>query len=47
LNFSGTLTLPFVSVASIVLPLILIPTAKWLGTRTPNAVQGALEITIK
>ena len=33
LNFSGTMTLPFVLVASIVLPLILIPTARWLGKR--------------
>jgi predicted Na+-dependent transporter len=33
LNFSGTMTLPFVLVASIVLPLILIPTARWLGSR--------------
>ena len=33
LNFSGTMTLPFVLVASIVMPLILIPTAKRLGGR--------------
>jgi hypothetical protein len=33
LNFPGTMTLPFVLVASIVLPLILIPTAKRLGGR--------------
>ena len=31
LNFPGTMTLPFVLVASIVLPLILIPTARMLG----------------
>jgi len=31
LNFSGTMTLPFVLVASIVLPLILIPVARWFG----------------
>jgi ACR3 family arsenite transporter len=31
LNFPGTDTLPYVLVASIVLPLILIPTARWLG----------------
>ena len=31
LNFAGTMTLPFVLVASIVLPLILIPTARRLG----------------
>ena len=35
LNFSGTMTLPFVLVASIILPLILIPTAKRLGGRVP------------
>jgi BASS family bile acid:Na+ symporter len=34
LNFPGSTTLPFVLVASIVLPLILIPTARWLGKRT-------------
>jgi hypothetical protein len=34
LNFPGTTTLPFVLVASIVLPLILIPTARWLGKRS-------------
>ena len=33
LNFSGTMTLPFVLVASIVLPLILLPSARWLGAR--------------
>ena len=31
LNFPGTMTLPFVLVASIVLPLILIPTARGWG----------------
>jgi BASS family bile acid:Na+ symporter len=36
LNFPGTMTLPYVLVASIVLPLILIPTARWLGSRIPN-----------
>ena len=33
LNFTETMTLPFVLVASIVLPLILIPTAHLLGKR--------------
>ncbi len=33
LNFAGTMTLPFVLVPSIVLPLILIPTARQLGGR--------------
>jgi predicted Na+-dependent transporter len=34
LNFPGTMTLPFVLVASIILPLILIPTARRLGGRS-------------
>ena len=33
LNFGDTMTLPFVLVASIVLPLILIPTPRVLGKR--------------
>jgi predicted Na+-dependent transporter len=33
LNFPGTMTIPYVLVASIVLPLILIPAARWLGGR--------------
>jgi predicted Na+-dependent transporter len=33
LNFPGTMTLPFVLVASIILPLILIPTARIVGGR--------------
>jgi len=37
LNFAGTMTLPFVLVASIVLPLILIPTARRLGGRREPA----------
>jgi predicted Na+-dependent transporter len=37
INFSGTMTLPFVLVASIVLPLILIPTAKRLGARSEES----------
>jgi len=37
LNFPGTLTIPYVLVASIVLPLILIPTARWLGKRNEAA----------
>jgi predicted Na+-dependent transporter len=36
LNFPGTMTLPFVLVASIILPLILIPTAKRLGRRNES-----------
>ena len=34
LNLPGTLTLPSVLVASIVLPLILIPIARFLGRRS-------------
>ncbi len=34
INFAGTMTLPYVLVASIVLPLILIPTARRLGGRS-------------
>jgi len=37
LNFPGTMTLPYVLVASIVLPLFLIPTARWLGKRSESA----------
>jgi predicted Na+-dependent transporter len=33
LNFSGTMTLPFILVASVVLPLILLPTARRMGVR--------------
>jgi BASS family bile acid:Na+ symporter len=33
LNFPGTMTLPFVLVSAIILPLILIPTARLLGKR--------------
>jgi predicted Na+-dependent transporter len=37
LNFPGTMTLPYVLVASIVLPLILIPVARGLGRRSQVA----------
>jgi ACR3 family arsenite transporter len=37
LNFPGTTTLPYVLVASIVLPLILIPTARGLGRHSQPA----------
>ena len=37
LNFAGTMTLPYVLVASIVLPLILIPAARFLGKRSEAA----------
>ena len=37
LNFSGTTTLPYVLVAAIILPLILIPTARALGKRSEPA----------
>jgi predicted Na+-dependent transporter len=45
LNFPGTMTLPFVLVASIVLPLILIPTAKRLGRRSEPAQAAAPDAT--
>ena len=41
LNFPGTMTLPYVLVASIVLPLILIPTAKRFGRRSEAAAPAA------
>jgi BASS family bile acid:Na+ symporter len=41
LNFAGTMTLPYVLVASIVLPLILIPTARYLGARKEAAQSSA------
>ncbi len=37
LNFAGTNAVPFVLVAAILLPLILIPTAKFLGARSQTA----------
>jgi len=41
LNFPGTTTLPFVLVASIILPLILLPTAKRMGRRREPAAASA------
>lgn len=41
INFSGTMTLPYILVASIVLPLILIPTAKRLGGKQEAAAPAA------
>ncbi len=40
LNFAGTETLPYVLVASIVLPLILLPAARLLGRRGKTAPDG-------
>ena len=40
-NFSGTMTLPFVLVAAVLLLLILLPTAKRLGARMPAAAPQA------
>jgi predicted Na+-dependent transporter len=40
INFSGTMTLPFVLVASIILPLILIPAAKLLGARREESAAA-------
>ena len=36
-NFAGTNAVPFVLVASILIPLILLPTARWLGRRSEPA----------
>lgn len=41
-NFSGTMTLPFVLVASIIMPLILLPTAKRMGQRVEAAAPPAV-----
>jgi predicted Na+-dependent transporter len=45
LNFSGTMTLPYVLVAAIILPVILIPVARMLGGRgevaTPESTETA------
>ncbi len=41
INFSGTMTLPFILVGSIVLPLILIPMAKRMGARSEAAASDA------
>lgn len=32
-NFPGTITLPFILVAEVIMLLILLPTSKWLGSR--------------
>ncbi|MBL8147855.1 MAG: bile acid:sodium symporter [Anaerolineae bacterium] len=44
-NFSGTMTLPFVLVAAIVMLLILLPTAKRLGARNAAATGGTTSQT--
>ncbi len=44
LNFSGTMTLPFVLVASVVLPLILLPTARRIGARV-TGLEAPAELT--
>ena len=45
INFPGTTTLPFVLVASIVLPLILLPTAKRLGQKQRAGRAGGQPVT--
>jgi predicted Na+-dependent transporter len=45
-NFGGTNAVPFVLVASILIPLILLPTARWLGRRSQapgDSTAGAPE----
>ena len=41
LNFAGTMTLPYILAGSIILPIVLIPTAKWLGARSRDALATA------
>jgi len=40
-NFGDTNTTPFVLVAAILIPLILLPTARWLGSRQGEAAASA------
>jgi hypothetical protein len=40
-NFAGTNAVPFVLVASILIPLILLPLARWLGRRGEPATAAA------
>ena len=39
-NFAGTMTVPYVLVAAILLPLILISVARWLGKRGEAGVPA-------
>ena len=39
-NFSGTDTLPFVLVGIVLLLLVLLPFASWLGKRSNSVGQG-------
>ena len=41
-NFADTNALPFVLVASILIPFILLPTARWLGQRAKSAQPTAI-----
>jgi predicted Na+-dependent transporter len=40
-NFAGTNAVPFVLVASILIPLILLPTARWLGRRGETTLASS------
>jgi BASS family bile acid:Na+ symporter len=40
-NFAGTMTLPYVLVAAIVLLLVLLPVARRIGRERPSPVEGA------
>ena len=42
-NFAGTMTLPFVLVAAILLLLVLLPTAKRMGARQPVPAQQSTQ----
>jgi BASS family bile acid:Na+ symporter len=39
-NFSGTTAVPYVLVAAILIPLILLPFGRWLGTRSEATESG-------
>ena len=44
-NFAGTMTLPFVLVAAVLLLLVLLPTAKRMGLRSQAAQPQAAATT--
>ena len=40
ISFSGTLTVTYILVAAVLLPVILIPIARWMGSRGGDADDG-------
>ncbi len=44
-NFAGTNTVPYVLVAAILIPLILLPLARWLGKRGEASVQAEAPVS--